>query len=220
MPDTRTIKVIVVDDHPMMRNALIDMIRAKTSLSVVGEASTLAQARQLTKKVTPDVIILDISMPDGNGLELIAELKSKLPKTLFLVFSMHDEEIYAVRALRAGASGYVMKTEPFEVMTKAIEKIMAGEIFVKEELKNDILLNLLDSGDTAQSPDKKLSDREMEIFRSMGHGRTTREIADKFNLSIKTVQAYRERIKAKLAISNGTELIQHAVQWVNDTEKH
>ncbi|MFA5161932.1 MAG: response regulator transcription factor [Elusimicrobiales bacterium] len=212
-------KIAVVDDHPMMRSALADMIKAKTSHIFAGEACNLSQARALIKKTSPDVVILDISMPDGSGLELVRELKAMLPRTSFLVFSMHDEQTYAARALRAGASGYVMKTEPFDTVLVAIDRVLAGEIFIKEELKNDVLVSLLDSGDSSRTPDKRLSDREIEIFRAMGRGRTTREIAESFNLSVKTVQAYRERIKAKLGIANATELIQRAVQWIQESEQ-
>ncbi|MDD2774008.1 MAG: response regulator transcription factor [Elusimicrobiales bacterium] len=218
MSEIGNFSVVIVDDHPMMRAALSDMLKVKTGLKIVGEASSLAQARQVIKKTAPDIVVLDITMSDGNGLELISELKSRFPKMIFLVFSMHDENVYAVRALRAGASGYVMKTDPFETVLKAIEFILKGDIYVKEELKNDILLNLLDSGDASQSPERKLSDRELEIFRALGRGQTTRDIAERFSLSIKTIQAYRERIKAKLGVANANELIQRAVQWASEND--
>jgi len=218
MSEIGNFSVVIVDDHPMMRAALSDMLKVKTGLKIVGEASSLAQARQVIKKTAPDIVVLDITMSDGNGLELISELKSRFPKMIFLVFSMHDENVYAVRALRAGASGYVMKTDPFETVLKAIEFILKGDIYVKEELKNDILLNLLDSGDASQSPERKLSDRELEIFRALGRGQTTRDIAERFSLSIKTIQAYRERIKAKLGVTNANELIQRAVQWASEND--
>jgi len=207
------VKVLIVDDHPMMRGALRDIIKSHGAMEVCGEAETAAQVRKLVKSANPQVVLMDIALPDANGIDVVRELKALYPKVLFLVFSMHDEATYALRALRAGASGYVMKTQADETLIDAISQVLEGKIFVNQKLRDQLLLQLLET--KSSSPVEQLSDRELEVFRAIGEGKTTRQIAGQLNLSLKTIQAYRERIKTKLGIENANSLVQQAAQWMS-----
>lgn len=208
-------RVLVVDDHPIIRRGLADLINQETDLEVCGEATDAHQALEMVATHKPDITLVDISLKELNGIELIKHLKSRHAKLAMLVLSMHDETLYAERALRAGARGYVMKQEPPEILIGAIRKVLGGEIFVSEKMSSRLISRMADGvGDATGSPLERLSDRELEVFQLIGQGLRTRQIAERLCLSIKTIESYREHIKHKLDLQNSTELFQHALQWV------
>jgi DNA-binding NarL/FixJ family response regulator len=212
-PDRR---ILIVDDHPMMRNGLAQLINNESGLKVVAEADTAGQAIDLAAKQKFDLALLDISLPDKSGLELIKDLRALQPELPILVVSMHDEMIYAERVLRAGGRGYIMKQAGGEKFLGAIRQVLTGQIFVSDKMSARILE--IFSGrqsKTASSPVQKLSDREFEVFQLIGQGKGTREIAGHLHLSIKTVEVHRANIKSKLAIKTATDLIRFAVRWVD-----
>jgi DNA-binding NarL/FixJ family response regulator len=163
----------------------------------------------------PDIALIDISLGDTNGIELLKNIKVRFPKLKLLVLSMHDESVYAYRALRAGASGYIMKQEGTEKVLLALRKVLQGEVYLSERLGNRLLHTLVDGRPSpTASPVESLSDRELEVFSSIGQGHGTRAIAEKLHLSIKTIETHRAHIKDKLKLQNATELVHHAIQWV------
>jgi DNA-binding NarL/FixJ family response regulator len=209
-------RILIVDDHPMMRNGLAQLINNESGLKVVAEADTAGQAIDLAAKQKFDLALLDISLPDKSGLELIKDLRALQPELPILVVSMHDEMIYAERVLRAGGRGYIMKQAGGEKFLGAIRQVLTGQIFVSDKMSARILE--IFSGrqsKTASSPVQKLSDREFEVFQLIGQGKGTREIAGHLHLSIKTVEVHRANIKSKLAIKTATDLIRFAVRWVD-----
>jgi DNA-binding NarL/FixJ family response regulator len=209
-------KVLLVDDHPILRQGLARMINAEADLVICGEAEDAAKAFDAVGTLSPDVAIIDISLKGSNGIELTKNLKARYPSLPILMLSMHDESLYAERALRAGALGYIMKEEAGEQVLVAIRKVLTGEIFLSDRMKTRMLQQMA-NGRTkiTTSPIELLTDRELEVFRLIGEGRSTRQIAAQLHLSIRTVEAYREYIKAKLNLKNSTELIQHAFHWVH-----
>ena len=209
-------RLLIVDDHPMMRNGLAQLIDNEGDLKVCAEADNAGQAINAVAKQKFDLALVDISLPDKNGLELIKDLRILKPELPILVVSMHDEMIYAERALRAGARGYIMKQEGGQKFLIAIRQVLAGKVFVSEKMSARILENFsgnqpADSG----SPVKKLSDREFEVFQLIGQGVGTRDIAGRLHLSVKTVEVHRANIKEKLRIATATELIHYAVRWLD-----
>jgi len=209
-------RVLLIDDHPILRKGLAELINQEADMTVCGEAEEAPKAFEAIGALNPDVAVVDISLKGGNGLELIKNVKARYPDLPLLVLSMHDESLYAERALRAGSLGYVMKEEAIEKVLVAIRQVINGEIFLSEKMKGR-LLNQLVGGRIKQggSSIDSLSDRELEVFRLIGEGRGTRQIAEELRLSIRTVEAYREYIKEKLNLRNGTELVQHAFQYVH-----
>jgi DNA-binding NarL/FixJ family response regulator len=206
--------VFIVDDHPLVREGLINLINRQSDLIVCGEAKDSAEAIAGIAKERPDVAIIDISLTNESGLELIKHLVRQFPQVALVVLSMHDEALYAERALRAGARGYVMKHETSKSVLASIRRVLAGEIYVSERIVNRMALRLAASGRTvARSPVERLSDRELEIFQLLGQGRTPSEIAGDLNLSLKTVQAYCARAKEKLGVTSLTELLRAAIRW-------
>lgn len=208
-------KILVVDDHPIMREGLSQLINHEKDLVVCAEASHAAQVDELVRSHCPDLVLLDISLPDKNGLEVIKDLKVLYPELAILVLSMHDESLYAERVLRAGGRGYLMKHEGGKRLIVAIRHVLAGQIYVSEKMSARILEMFsgrkpLETG----SPVDGLTDREFEVFQWIGKGRGTREIAAALHLSIKTVEVHRANIKTKLKIRTAPELIRHAVRWV------
>lgn len=208
-------QILIVDDHPLMRKGLAMIIKAEPDLEVCSQASKAEEALNAMEKLNPDLIIVDVSLPGMSGLELTKHMLAMKPDMLILVVSRHDEALYAERAIRAGARGYVMKMVAGEEILKAIRRVLNGGIYVSDEI-NDRLLVGMASGHKHlnQSPLEVLSDRELEVFELTGRGLGTREIAERLYLSVKTVESYRARIKNKLNLSNATELMLHAVQWV------
>ena len=207
-------QILIVDDHPMMRQGLGQLIGAEPDLCVCGEAENAAGALDAIGNLKPDLVLADISLPGKNGLELIKDFQSIQPGLPILVISMHDESLYAERVLRAGGRGYIMKQEGGKKLMQAIRQVLDGRIYVSEKMSANILEMFSGRRTGAESsPMEKLTDREFEIFQLMGQGQGTREIAEKLHLSIKTVDAHRANIKAKLKLNSATELIRYAVRW-------
>jgi len=208
-------RVFVVDDHPIVRQGLAQMINRESDLTVCGEAEEAAAALQAIGVENPDILIVDISLVGPDGLDLVKNVRLRYPALPVLILSMHDESIYAERALRAGANGYIMKHEAAEKVLLAVRQILNHEIYVSERVANRILHHYISGSSTGkQSPLADLSDRELEVFRLIGEGHSTRTIAEQLHLSIKTVESYQAHIKEKLSLKNGRELVQHAIQWV------
>lgn len=212
---TRT-AILLVDDHPMIRRGIADLINAESDLCVCGEAGTMQEAMAAAQETKPQLIIVDVSLDGNNGIELMKNLSTRWPGTPILAFSMHDESIYAERALRAGAKGYVMKQSDPERLLEAIRQVLKGKIFLSDPMSERLLGRLVRANTTSEiaaSPIEKLSDRELEVLELLGKGMRTSEIADKLCLSIKTIETYREHLKQKLNLSSGQELLRYAIEW-------
>jgi DNA-binding NarL/FixJ family response regulator len=206
--------VFIVDDHPLVREGLTNLINTQSDLIVCGEAKDSAEAIAGITKERPDVAIIDISLVNESGLELIKHLIKQFPQLAVVVLSMHDEALYAERALRAGARGYVMKHETSKSVVASIRRVLAGDIYISERIVNRMALRLTSARrPLTSSPVERLSDRELEIFRLLGQGRTPSEIARDLNLSLKTVQAYCARAKEKFGVTSLTELLRAAIRW-------
>ena len=225
-PDTTTevavkkIRVLVVDDHPMVRGMLSHLIGQEPDMCVCGEADNIQKALQLIVATPPDIAVVDITLKGSSGLELIKDLKAQAIDLPVLVLSMHDEALYAERAFRAGARGYITKSEASEDVMSAIRQVLAGDVYASPKFTSQLLKNLTDTGKPKPgSVLGQLTDRELEVFHLIGQGRTTHEIAMTLNLGSKTVDTYRTRIKEKLGLKNGTELQHRAVHWVKDLEQ-
>lgn len=214
-------RVYLVDDHPIVRQGLIKLIEQEQGLEVCGEAGSVSSALAEIRKLDPDVILVDISLEDSNGLELIKLINDLGLQIPMLVLSMHDESLYAEHALRAGASGYVMKQAAATTLIQAIEKVLEGEIYVSKTMSSQMLkMAFRSGGEDARTGEELLSLRELEVFELIGRGNSTREIAEQLNLSVKTIETYRAHIKEKLHLRSGTELMQRAVRWVeNDSHR-
>jgi DNA-binding NarL/FixJ family response regulator len=208
-------RIIIVDDHPLMRKGLVMSLSGDPDLDICAQATNAEDAISLVEEHNPDLLIIDISLPGMSGLELVKHLQAVHPETKTLVVSRHDESLYAERAIRAGARGYIMKLQAGEVMLKAVRRVLNGAIYVSDEMNERLLMGLAAGQDSIkQSPFDLLSDRELEVFELTGRGYGTREISERLHLSVKTVESYRARIKNKLNLDTAAELMQHAVQWV------
>jgi DNA-binding NarL/FixJ family response regulator len=213
-------RILVIDDHPFMRAGLAQLIDRQPDMQVCGEAGSPAEAVRELARCRPDLVLTDITMPGRSGLEFIKDLLATDPKMPVLVISMHDEAIYAERVLRAGARGYIMKEAGGDNLLAAIRRIMRGEVYLSSAMSARILENL--SGRRprgSSSPIEKLTDREFEVFRLIGQGKSTRDIAAQLNLSPKTVDVHRGHLKEKLELKDTTALVRHAVRWV-ETQSH
>jgi DNA-binding NarL/FixJ family response regulator len=210
----RKSRIFVVDDHPIVRQGLALMINAENDLIVCGEAEEAQTALQAIVECKPDILIIDISLNGPDGLELVKHVRTLFPELPILILSMHDEATYAERALRAKANGYIMKQEATEKVLIAVRRILNGEIYLSERMANKILQQYM-AGPVAvgQSRITELSDRELEVFRLIGDGHSTRRIAEELHLSIKTVETYQAHIKEKLLLRTGRELVQQAIFW-------
>lgn len=208
-------RIFLVDDHPITRQGVQVLINGEPDLIVCGEADSAPSAMNLMPKATPDLAIIDISLKTTSGIELMKNIKALLPDMPVLIMSMHDESLYAERALRAGAKGYIMKHEASEKILTAIRRVLSGELYLSDKMKEKMLHRLVKSRkeEVVFSIDT-LSDREMEVFQLIGNGFSTRQIAGKLNLSVKTIDSYREHLKLKLRLEKGADLVQHAIQWV------
>jgi DNA-binding NarL/FixJ family response regulator len=206
--------VFVVDDHPIVRQGLALLINQETDLTVCGEAEEMYSALSAIQAVRPDILIVDISLNGPDGLELLKNIRLGAPRLPVLILSMHDESIYAERALRAGANGYIMKQEATEKVLVALRRILSGEIYVSDRIANSMLRHYVRGVNPSEhSSISDLTDRELEVFRLIGEGHGTRQIAEALHLSVKTVESYQAHIKEKLSLRSARELVQHAVQW-------
>jgi DNA-binding NarL/FixJ family response regulator len=207
--------VFIVDDHPIVRQGLKLLINQEADLTVCGEAEDAKAALLSIRKLKPAIAIIDISLGRDSGIELIKNIKLQYPDLSVLVLSMHDESLYAERAFRAGAKGYIMKQEAPEKVIIAIRRVLQGDIYLSEAMGSKMLNKLIySSRELLSSPVELLSDREMQVFKLLGSGLSTRQVADQLHVSIKTVEAYRANIKDKLKLKSSSELVQHAIHWV------
>ena len=207
-------KVFLVDDHPLVREWLTNLINQQPDLAVCGETESAPRALQAIAAAQPEAAIVDLSLKDSSGIELIKSLKLSHPYVAVLVLSMHDESLYAERALRAGAKGYIMKRETTRKVIEGIRQILDGKVFVSDSVKEALALRLVENKtQTTRTPVEQLSDRELEVFEMLGQGLGTRQIADALRVSIKTVQAYCARAKEKLNVRSATELLREAIRW-------
>jgi DNA-binding NarL/FixJ family response regulator len=208
-------KIYIVEDHPVMRQGYATLVETEMGLEICGETGAVPEARQEIPELEPDLAILDLSLQEGSGLELVKDLQEVCPDLPILVVSVHDEELYAERVLQAGASGYLRKSVPSEKVLSAIQRVLEGGMFFEEELKEQMLFRFHGSNKkTAQPMLGDLSDRELEVFEYMGRGLTSSEIAEELNLNPKTVATYRSRAKEKLGLDSKTELQRRAVVWL------
>lgn len=207
-------KIFIVDDHPIMRQGLGQLINHEPDMQVVGEAEDAATALTGVMDTKPDLVIIDISLPGKNGLELIKDIRAVQRTVALLVHSMHDESLYVERVLRAGAQGYIMKHEGGKKVMDAIRKVLSGDIYVSNSMSTKILEIFSNRRSTTTDPVEALSDRQFEIFQMIGQGKGTRAIAEELNVSVKTVDAHRANIKEKLGLRTGNELVRYAVRWV------
>lgn len=215
MTNTFRKQIVIVDDHPLMRKGLAQTLETDPSFEVVAQLDRGEELIQRIDNFLPHLIVADISLPGMSGLELVKHVISQKPDQKILVVSRHDESLYAERVIRAGAKGYVMKLEAGEVLLKAVRKVLNGGIYVSDEVSERLLMGMAKGKkEMMESPIEKLSDRELEVFEFTGKGNSTREIAEKLHLSVKTIESYRARIKTKLNLANATELMVHAVKWV------
>ena len=208
-------RIVIIDDHSLVRDGLAGLLSSQ-GFVVAGSAATATEGFDLVRKERPDLVILDMSLAKADGLELVKQIKAELPKLPMLVISMHDENIYADRVLRAGARGYVMKKESSERIFAAIAQVLRGEIAISDRLKQDMLAASITGKRTREASGSfldRLTNREVQVFQLLGEGIPTREIAERLELSVKTVETYRENLKVKLNLSNGAALVQRAIQW-------
>lgn len=207
-------KVLVVDDHPIVRAGLTQLINSEPDLVVCGDAEELHTALQRIDSLKPDILIVDISLTGPDGLELLKTIRIKDASLPVLILSMHDESIYAERALRAGANGYIMKQEATDRVLIALRRILNREIYVSDQVANKMLRQYVGASD-GRSPLEGLSDRELEVLRLIGEGQSTRKIAEQLHLSVKTVESYQGHLKEKLGLRNSRELLQYAIQFAS-----
>ena len=211
-----TTRIYIVDDHPLVRHGLCQIVANEADMEICGEAEDSPAAIRGVGEANPDAIIVDISLKGANGIELIKNLKAIHEDIPILVFSMHDETIYAQRALRAGAKAYVMKKESPSKVVDAIRKIIQGEIYVSPSVADQVLHQIVNGpGNVSTSPVDRLTDRELEVVQLIGRGLSSREVADSLHLSVKTIESHRAHVKEKLSLRNATELVQFSVQWVD-----
>jgi len=207
-------RVLIVDDHAIVREGLAQVLAGQPDLEVCAQAETGQQALEQLNSTRPDAAIVDLNLKDMSGLDLIRELHTRRPELAILVLSMHEESLYAERVLRAGAKGYLMKSEAVGKVVEALRQTLSGHVYAGQGLTNKLLKRLTQpAGRPDASPLERLSDRELEVFQLLGQGLTTRRIAEKLGRSIKTIETYRENIKRKLDLKNAVELVYHAVQW-------
>src|SRR5271163_2376742 len=215
----RVRRVLIVDDHPIVRQGLRRVMENEEDLLVCGEAESVREARTAIKELNPDVVIADISLKQGDGIELVRDVRAHYPQLPILVLSMHDETIYAERMLSAGANGYIMKLAASEQFLVALRRVLEGGIYVSEAVGNNMIQKFAAGGAyISANPVDRLSNRELQVLHMIGKGMSTRETAASLNLSIKTVESHRQRIKRKLNLQTGTQLVQYAVNWFTGRE--
>jgi DNA-binding NarL/FixJ family response regulator len=212
MPDGK-FKILLVDDHPLVREWLASLINQQPDLVICGEAGSAPEALGYLNSQALDLAIVDLSLKESSGLELIKTIRSLHPTVAVIVLSMHDEKHYAERAIRAGARGYVMKRETTKKIIAAIQQVRSGKLGISDEVAALFAERFVDNRPRSGTPVEELSDRELEVFRLLGQGLDTRSVANSLHISIKTVQAYCARIKDKLNLANATELLREAIRW-------
>ena len=212
-------KVVIVDDHPLFRERLAQLINHELDMEVIGEAESAKEAIHLIRDRSPDLAIIDITLKGSSGLELIKNIKTLSIGVPILVLSMHDESLYAERALRAGATGYITKHQAADEVLLAIRRVLADEVYISEKLTSVFLKSLTATGvKRIPRPVDRLSDRELEVLDMIGRGHTTRQISDTLQLGVATVDTYRARIKEKMNFRNAAELQHFAIRWVRERE--
>jgi DNA-binding NarL/FixJ family response regulator len=207
-------KILIVDDHPIVRRGLRQLVDAEPDLEVCGEAEEASEALRQVQETRPDIVTVDLTLKSGHGLELIQQIHAIDKRIKILVSSMHDESLFAERALRAGAMGYINKQESPEKIIGAMRQVLRGEIYLSSRMSDRLLHRVADGQSLAINPIEGLTDRELEVFGMIGQGLATKQIARMLNLSHKTIEAHREKIKTKLNLTNSAELTRHATQWV------
>ena len=221
----KKLRIFIVDDHPIFRKGLIQLINEEADMEVCGEAEDVFSATHKVRQLKPDLVIADITLKDTSGLELIKFIQDNNLNIPSLVLSMHDEKVYAERALVTGARGYIMKQEMSGQVTSAIRQIISGKIYISESMNDRLLSNFLAKGGESgkknidDDPASMLTGRELEIFRLIGKGYTRKDISESLNLNVNTIGTYRERIKEKMNISSSNELLSYAIKWVQKTEE-
>jgi DNA-binding NarL/FixJ family response regulator len=210
----RKAKVLIVDDHPVVRYGLVQMLSGEPDFEVCGEAASAQEALALVARHEPDVAVVDISLRGTNGIELVKQIHAIHPEARILVSSMHDEKLFAERALRAGANGYINKQVAITEMVGAIRRVLSGKVYLSAPMTERMIERAAGlESDGSRSAVQRLSDRELEVFSLLGDGLSTREVAQRLNLSVKTIETHRAQIKRKLGLRNSTELVQRAVEW-------
>jgi DNA-binding NarL/FixJ family response regulator len=214
-PAAEQSRIFIVDDHTMFREGLRQLIEHDPGLMVCGDAADAAAGLEGLRQTNPDVVIVDITLADSSGLDLVKGIKNEYEDLPVLVVSMHEESLYAERALRAGAMGYVMKNEPAKTVTAAIHSVLRGEMYLSRKMSSAMISRFMrGEPEASMSPLEILSDRELEVFRMLGQGKGTRQIAQDLELTIPTIQSFRNRIKEKLHLKTAPELVLHAINWV------
>jgi len=216
----RRARILIVDDHPAVREALASRIGRQPDLEVCGEAADMSEALRLVADTQPDMAVVDISLKTGSGIDLIKRIKDRDAGVRMLVWSMHSESLYAERALRAGALGYINKDQATDQIVEAIRRVLDGKVYLSDAMAEKMLHRAVggDREEVRHSPLDALADRELEVFLLIGQAVKTAEIAERLHLSVKTVETYRDRIRQKLDLSDGTELAHYATQWVLENE--
>ncbi len=213
-PDAK--RIVLVDDHPLFRKGLEELIHSDAAFAVCGEAGNASEAMDVIRKLDPDLAIVDLSLPGANGIELIKNIRAEFPNLPILVLSMHDESLYALRALRAGAEGYVMKHEAMANVIQAIHEVFSGRPYLSPAMAAQVITKFAKKSSEGESDAvDRLSDRELEILELIGKGREVREIANRLHLSPKTVETHRAHIKEKLQLKNARDVVRFAVQWID-----
>jgi DNA-binding NarL/FixJ family response regulator len=215
---TKPFRILLVEDHPMFREQLKHLIAKEADMLVCGETDNIRDAFALVRSMDPDIVIVDLTLDGPSGLELLKDLKAHEIHTPVLVLSMHDELLYAERVLRAGARGYITKHETSNEVMAAVRKVLAGEVYLGSRMASRVLENF-STGPQKQGGVAQLTDRELEIFELIGHGRTTREISTRLHLGMSTIDTYRARIKSKLHLENASQLSHEAIRWVSAGQK-
>jgi DNA-binding NarL/FixJ family response regulator len=213
---TATIRIVIVDDHPLVRDGLKARLNSRSDWKVCAEVETVADAVSVIRKHSPDVAIVDLSLREGSGLALVQHLATVSQRPRILVCSMHDESLYARRAIQAGAMGFLHKQQAADCLIPAIEKILAGKLYVSEKIADALLLGLARPRMVSANVFEQLTNRELALFELIGRGYTLAQIAKTLHLSIKTVETYRERAKKKLGLRTSAELLRCAVKWVGE----
>ena len=209
-------RIVIIDDHPLFRKGLEQLIHSDSAFAVCGEANNGSEAMNVIRKLNPDLAIVDLSLPGANGIELIKNIRAEFPKLPILVLSMHDESLYGLRALRAGANGYVMKHEAMANVVQAIREVFSGRPYLSPAMAAQVITKFAKKSSEGESDAvDRLSDRELEILELIGKGREVREIANRLHLSPKTVETHRAHIKEKLQLKNARDVVRFAVQWID-----